>query len=126
MTPADVTAIVGVLALLCALAALAVNAANRRDSVTNSQMQPFKQDVERALVSSAGAAAHAARNSEELKNLEIRLLRDLHDHQEKMVGLMDKMLEDRLDPLTKHVLKTEAFMVEAFRSGVFSNRRAGD
>ena len=77
-------------------------------------------------VSAAGAAAHAARNSEDLNKLEIRLLRDLHDHQEKMVGLMDKMLEDRLDPLTKHVLKTEAFMVEAFRSGVFNKRRADD
>lgn len=108
--------------LLLGIASFLVAMANRRDAVSESTLAPLRTEAERATVTSAQAMAHATQLRADMKDLENRMLRELQSY--PMKADLERSLDERFDPILRHIIKTETFMEEVLRSGAFT-RRAG-
>lgn len=117
--------------LFISLATLLLHFLNRRDTASNRQLDKMREDHARDL-NNVTAAANVARTSasaansansalrSEMLTMENRLLRELRDYPTK--EHFDQILRSALEPVTQHMEKTDQFMTEVYRLGIFGKR----
>lgn len=121
--------IVAVCGLFISLMTLGLHFLNRRDTASNRALDKMREDHNKDITA-AHAAASVARNNAsvaqaqiaavrtEMLTMENKLLRELRDYPTK--EHFDQILKTALEPITQHMEKTEEFMTEVYRLGIFA------
>ena len=131
MEPTSVMPWLGFASLAISLMTVALHFLNRRDHASQSQIAIMREDFNSKL-QTAQATANLAQQQAiksqtqvialrtELAQMELRATRDLaaYTTREHFAQILDASLE----PLVEHMRKTEQFMSEVYRHGVFDRR----
>lgn len=107
--------------LLLSLVSLSTTLASRRDAVNAATLAPMRESLERTTVTAASALAATAQIRADMKDMEIRMLRDMQQY--PMKDELERVLDERFEPILRHIIKTETFMEEVLRSGALAKAR---